>query len=107
MSPLIYAALVAGFLLGFTPTRLYYEAKEDKRAAVEAEAALAQEKENVRIVTQLQDLLTGVDRWYRANPVRVRIQGREGSAACPTTNAADIVLTVGGVKRSDGGATGP
>ncbi len=107
MSPLLWAALAVGFLLGFGPTRFYYEAKEDKRAAASMAAALEQEKENVRIVTQYQDLLTGVSNWYQRNPVRVRIQGREESPGCPTPRAEDIVLTVGGVKRSDGEAIDP
>lgn len=106
MTPYVMAALfVAGLFAGGLPTRMYYKAKEDHRAKVEAEAALEQEKRNGAIVSQYQDLLTGVSDWYRANPVRVRVQGPSGSSACPAPRAEDILLTVGGVKRSDGGAT--
>lgn len=102
----LVAALVLGLLGGWYPTRAYYQAKEDQRAKVEAEAALAQEKKNVEIVTHYQDLLSGVSDWYQRNPVRVRVQGRPGSTACPAPRAEDVVLTVGGVTRGDGEAAG-
>lgn len=108
MTPYIMAALfVAGIVAGGLPVRMYYEAKEDQRAKVEAEAALEQEKRNVAIVTQYQDLLSGVSDWYRRNPVRVRIQGRETSPGCPTPDASSILLNVGGYEGSDGGAIDP
>lgn len=108
MNPQLIAAVVVlalGLLGGWYPTHLYYGAKEDERAKVEAEAALEQEKRNVEIVTKYQDLLNGVDGWYRANPVRVRIQGRQDCPGNPAPRAEDIVLTVGGVAGSDRAAT--
>lgn len=108
MTPYLMAALfIAGIFAGGLPVRMYYEAKEDQRAKVEAESKLEQEKRNVAIVTQYQDLLSGVSDWYRRNPVRVRIQSREGSPSCPTPDAGSILLDVGGYKGSDGGAIDP
>lgn len=103
----LVASIVIGLLGGWYPTRAYYEAKEDRREKIEAEAALAQEKKNAAIVTQYQDLLSGVSDWYRAHPVRVRIQGRQGSPDCPTPDASGILLNVGGYQGSERGAIDP
>lgn len=102
---LLVVAFIVGLFAGAAPVRMYYEFKEDQRAKVEAEAALEQEKKNVAIVTQYQDLLSGVSDWYRRNPVRVRIQGSKNCAGDSSTTLSDVILTLPGYKGSDGSTT--
>lgn len=106
MTPYLMAALfVAGLFAGGLPTRMYYEAKEDSREKVEAEAALEQEKKNAAIVTQYQDLLSGVSSWYRDHPVRVRIQGNKDCPGGITTDLQGVVLTLPGYQRNNSAGT--
>lgn len=98
-------AIAAALLAGWYPTHLYYEAKEDHRAKVEAEAALEQERNNVELVTHYQDLLTGVSNWYRSNPVRVRIQGNKDCPGGASTTLSDVILTLPGYQGDNGAAT--
>ena len=97
MNPYLLAAIfAAGLFAGAAPTRMYYEAKEDQRAKVEAEAALEQEKRNVEIVTQYANLLTGVSDWYQRNPVRVRVQGNKECPGGIATDLKGVILTIPG-----------
>lgn len=100
MPPIGTIVFVIGIVVGFLPMWGYHSWQNDKREKEIADAKLLQEKENVRIVTQYQDLLSGVSDWYGRNPVRVRIQGCQGSAGAPAPTADGITVTVGGIQRS-------
>lgn len=98
---------IAGIAAGVFPVRMYYESKEDRRTKLEAESALAQEKENERIVAGYADAIVSVSDWYRAHPVRVRIQGHEGSAGCAVADPEDILLDIFGPEASHSGPVDP
>lgn len=98
---------IAGIAAGALPVMMYYEAKEDRRAKVEAESALAQEKENERIVSGYANAIVGVSDWYRAHPVRVRIQSHEGSPECAAPDPEDVLLDLFGPEASHGRSVDP
>lgn len=98
--------LVIGVFCGSIPTIGWYEWWEMKHENTLLKENAILERRNVEIVTEYQDLLTGVSNWYRSNPVRVRVQGNK---ECPGGFDADpgsVTVTVGGVKRDNGSPVG-
>lgn len=106
MNPLVIV-FVVGVACGALPVLGWNHYWSLRGEVAELKESARLEKRNVEIVTQYQDLLSGVSDWYQRNPVRVRIPSSQGSTACPSPSAEDIVLTVGGISGRDGGAANP
>lgn len=107
MNPLVTVVFVVGIAVGWLPTFGWYEYWETITEKKALEAERDQERKNNEIVTKYHDALAGVLAHYQLNPVRVRVQG---SKECPggiTTDAENVVLTVGGNKGSNGKAANP
>ena len=99
------AALILGLFASWWVMDTRAEKLELKREKEAAEAVAKQEKKNAEITAEhVRDVQT-IHLHYQHNPVRVFIPrgpGQSGGTACPDVTPKDIVLTVGGVKRSDG-----
>jgi hypothetical protein len=91
-----------GLVCGAIPPVLYHlwdGLKQENTALIEG---IKQEKQNVEIVTQYQELLSDVSTWYQHNPVRVRIPGNKDCPGGIAPNPESVIFTVGGYKGSIG-----
>lgn len=99
---------VIGIVVGFVPMFWWHSWRNDIREKEQLEAVIKQEKKNVEITSKYATDIAYIHSHYQSNPVRVfisRPDGKGGSTSCPDVTTKDIVLTVGGVKASDGAKT--
>lgn len=101
---LLAGAFAIGLLMGAVPTITYYSWLALKKENGELKESIKQGVKDVAIVTQYTDLINGLDSWYRANPVRVRIPVSKDCPGGANPDPESVILTVG---RKQGSVSGP